>query len=337
MEPYDVPPPDNSEHGGERPDRTLRPAGDPQVRWSPAPAETPAEPRKSLLPWLLFIATCLSTFFVGMQLGDGTMPDPADLVNSALRNGFAYMGAVMLILGCHEMGHYLQALRYGVPVSPPYFIPMPFSPLGTMGAVIVQRRQPPDRKALFDIAVSGPLAGLVITLPLLYFGLQQAKIMAIPPNHNGLSFGDPLLMQWMSHAIHGPLPAGHDLILNPMLFAAWVGILITALNLIPIGQLDGGHILYTLIGRRAGLVAVSLLLGATGYMVVSMGYQQIVYGKMVIPPYFILCLLLLLMGPVHPPTRNDNVPLGWPRVMIGWLTLGFIILGFTPDPIKLGG
>ncbi len=254
------------------------------------------------LALMLFLATCLSTWLAG---------------------GLGYAVPLMMILLAHEMGHYLQARRYGVPASLPYFIPFPFvSPFGTMGAVIVQGAA--NRKSMFDIAISGPLAGLVLALPIAYVGVQQSEYAALPDSANVLRFGDPLILKWMYAAKHGPLPEGTDVIFNPLLFAGWVGIFITALNLIPIGQLDGGHMLYTLIGKRAHTVAMVLLWGAIAYMVYTRYYA-----------YSLMVLLLLLMGPRHPPTTDDSVPLGPVRIVLGWLTLGFIVIGFTPVPLAM--
>jgi len=230
---------------------------------------------------------------------------------------------VLAILMAHEMGHYLQARRYHVPATLPYFIPFPISPFGTMGAVIVQGAGVANRKVLFDIAISGPLAGLVLALPITWIGVQQAQFAEVPAGYPGPIFGEPLLLTWMFDWLRGTRPEGFEVLLNPMLFAGWVGIFITALNLIPIGQLDGGHILYTLIGRRAHAVAMLLLFGAVGYMIYSEYYA---YGLMV--------ALLWMMGPRHPPTADDTVPLGTFRILLGWLTLGFIVIGFTPMPIR---
>jgi len=282
---------------------------------------------------LLFAATCLSTFLVGMTPGAGPafleillrgklFEIPFATLQAALIDGAAFSSSVMLILLAHEMGHYLQARRYHVPASLPYFIPMPISPFGTMGAVIVQGAGVANRKQLYDIAITGPLAGLVFALPIAFFGIMNSQVAVIPPNVQGPIYGNPLLFTWMIEAVHGPMAANQDIMLTPLVFAGWVGIFITALNLIPIGQLDGGHILYTLIGKRAHVVATLLLLGAVAYMVYS---SYFAYGLMVI--------LLLLMGPRHPPTVDDRIPLGWPRVILGWLTLAFIIIGFTPTPI----
>jgi Zn-dependent protease len=304
---------------------------DPQ-RSVPKQGRHPLKPRsrrRKKLALFLFLATCFSTFLAGTGLWQFVF-FPALLLDKIIRadlselllNGLSYAIPVMSILLAHEMGHYLQARRYGVPASYPFFIPMPITPFGTMGAVIVQGAGVADRKQMFDIAISGPLAGLVLAIPITYFGLDQAKVAVIPPNAASMIYGDPLILQWMIKYIHGPLADNETIMLNPMLFAGWVGIFITALNLIPIGQLDGGHILYMLIGRRAHKVAMGLLFSAVAYMLWS--------GQM---SYMLIVILLFLFGPKHPPTADDRVPLGRMRIILGWLTLGFIIIGFTPTPI----
>ncbi len=298
----------------------------------PGPAQMSRYKKRALL---LFLATCVSVFLAGMTPGGGLAgfltianllvhgkPVPLEALVYFVQNGLIYAGAVLAILGSHEMGHYLQAKRYHVPATPPFFIPFPISPFGTMGAVIIQGAGVANRKAMFDIAISGPLAGLVLALPITWFGLKHAVIGPVPPNNPGIEFGEPLIFTWMFEWIRGPKPAGFEIMLNPLLFAGWVGIFITALNLIPIGQLDGGHILYTLVGRRAHVVATSLLMLAVVYMIYTANYS-----------YSLMVFLLLMMGPRHPPTADDAVPLGWFRHVLGWLTLGFIIIGFTPTPI----
>jgi membrane-associated protease RseP (regulator of RpoE activity) len=281
---------------------------------------------------VLFLATCCSVFLAGTVPGKGIAAlygrDPSDPplppLSELLLNGLTYFGAVMTILIAHEMGHYLQARRYRVPASVPYFIPFPITPIGTMGAVIVQGAGVANRKSLFDIAVSGPLAGLVFALPITMLGIWQAKISNMDPPPGEPIWGTPLIFQWFMHWIRGPLPEGSWLADNPWLFAGWVGIFITALNLMPIGQLDGGHILYTLIGRRAHGVAIGLLFAAMGYMILT---GQISYALMVV--------LLFVAGPRHPPTADDNVPLGAGRIVVGWLTLAFVLIGFTLTPISV--
>lgn len=293
---------------------------------------TPAPPR-SKVPLILFILTCLSTFIVGGTNHVPFVPTPGQFQllfqkiqamgwPTFLGNGFSYAGPVMLILLSHEMGHYLQSRRYHIPATRPLFIPMPMSPFGTMGAVILQQGGVANRKQMFDIAVSGPLAGLVFAIPFAYWGLLNSTVETVVPQSGTLSFGEPLILKWMITLVHGPLGENQEIVLNPMLFAGWVGIFITALNLIPIGQLDGGHILYTLIGKRANIAARLFLFSAIAYMIYSNEFA-----------YSLLILLLVFFGVTHPPTADDTVELGPMRTTIGWLTLAFFIIGFTVTPI----
>jgi Zn-dependent protease len=264
---------------------------------------------------VLFAATCVSTLVVGMAMF------PAPSLADNLARGLSYAGPLMLILLCHEMGHYLQSRRYHIPATLPIFLPMPFSPLGTMGAVIVQAAGTANRKAMFDIAVSGPLAGLVVALPVAWWGIQQSKVAVFPPDQAVTHFGDPLLLQGMVWLVHGPLGTNQDVVLNPLLYAGWVGLLLTGFNLLPIGQLDGGHIMYTLIGRRAHYVAMATMLAWVAYMVLTQYYL-----------FLLMVLLLLLFGIRHPPTTNDAMPLGTGRMIVGWATMALLVVCITPRP-----
>jgi Zn-dependent protease len=196
--------------------------------------------QRILLPVLLFIATCITTYLVG---------------------GPAYAGCVMGILLAHELGHFVQARQYHVPASLPYFIPIPAAPLGTMGAVIVMRGHMGNRKALFDIGITGPLAGLVPALICCVVGLSLSEVVDVT-RVPAVSLGSPLLFDYLAYLRFGSLPANQDVLLHPVAFAGWVGLFITALNLMPIGQLDGGHILYALLRRKAHPIATLFLAGA---------------------------------------------------------------------------
>ncbi len=241
----------------------------------------------------------------------------------SVQRGCLYSVPLMLILFCHEMGHFLQAVRYGVPASLPYFIPLPLPPLGTMGAVILQGRGVADRRMMFDIAVTGPIAGLVVTLPVLFYGISTSGY--IPEAYaGGFDFGQSLMVGWIIEFCHGPAPAGMVFEWNGFATAGWVGVFITALNLLPIGQLDGGHLMYTLVGRTAHWIAWALILIAAGAMIYHGVYS-----------YVLLLILVTLMGPRHPPTANDFVSLGWGRQVVGWATLSFLLIGFTFQPIIL--
>jgi membrane-associated protease RseP (regulator of RpoE activity) len=309
---------DNSEFEGEA---TYIPADRVEICEGPAWEWREVQPvrrhRRWRLPVLLFVATCLSTFFVGF------VPSGNWLVGIA--EGLRYAVPVMLILICHEMGHFIQAHRYGVYASLPYFIPMPFSPIGTLGAVIAMEPRMGGRRALFDIGITGPLAGLVPTLIFLVVGLKHSTL-AVPSKNALFYFGDPLLFQFLAEWILGPIPKGHVVAADPMAFAGWVGLLVTSLNLIPIGQLDGGHILYAILRKRAHKVATLLLFSAL-FLVV---WQWESLGN-----WSLMLVLLILLGPIHPPTADDDEPLGMGRMLLGWLTLAFIIVGFTPMPIQV--
>ncbi len=262
-----------------------------------------------LVPTVLFLGTCFSTIYAGR-------------LRYGLAGALTYAISVMVILTCHEMGHWLQARRYRVPASLPYFIPMPFSPLGTMGAIIAMRSRISSSKALFDIGISGPLAGLVPTLLMTVIGLRLSTVVDTPPQDLQFFFGTPLLFRLLIEHMFGALEPGQVLLFHPLVRAGWVGMLITALNLLPIGQLDGGHILYALLRERAQKVSLALLIAAVLAVVVG-GYYM----------WLLMLIILIMMGYRHPPTNDPEVPLGWGRVVLGWLTLAFLVLGFTPQPI----
>ena len=279
---------------------------------APLPQRRPVPRRRSVLPLILFLATCASTYYVGEYKYGPT-------------GGFLFAVSLMLILTAHEMGHFIQARRYQVPASWPFFIPMPMSPIGTMGAVIGMKARTGDRKALFDIAITGPLAGLVPALICSVIGLQLSTVAQnIEPGQ--FVVGSPLIFQWLISLFIAGVD-GHSIIdYHPLAFAGWVGIFITALNLIPIGQLDGGHILYSLLRKMAHPIATGLLCLAAILVILS-DYAQ----------WTPMILLLFLFGPRHPPTANDDVPLGWQRIVLGWLALFFVPLGFTPTPFLVVG
>lgn len=288
---------------------------------------------------ILFTLTVVSTFYAGtvntanqhrLLLRDRQTGQVLEIIDrhAMLIDGAIYCAGVIGILVFHEMGHYLQARRYRVPASPPYFIPMPITPLGTMGAVIFQQPDVADRKMLFDIAISGPLAGLVVALPLAWWGVQRGVIVTAPPGYNP-GFNDPLILRWLIDHFFGPLQPNQDILVNPVYFAAWVGILLTAVNLVPMGQLDGGHILYCLLGRRAHKIAVGLFAFAVGAAI-----YNIAFGDKSYLAWLVMLGLVFFGGIRHLPTSNDSVPLGPVRIILGWITLAFVVIGFTPSPFR---
>lgn len=268
----------------------------------------PAAPRSfwRALPLhvLLFVLTALSVWLVGgVELAIG----------------------VLSILFAHEMGHYVAARYYRIDATLPYFIPFPFplfSLVGTLGAVIRIRSPFPDRRALFDVGIAGPLAGFAVALPVLAAGLWEAQVAMMDPRPGVLYLGEPLLFQWAGELIHGPLGPHETLVIGPWGMAAWFGLLVTGLNLIPIGQLDGGHVVYGLFGpaiharvsRAASWVCLALLW----------------FG----PQWLMWALLMRVLGRAHPPTWWDKAPLGRGRRLVGLLGAVVFVISFVPDPIQ---
>ena len=277
--------------------------------------------RRVVLPVFLFAATCVSTFFAGALDWNPTyyidLNQSGRVLSAHWMQGLVYMAAVVGILLTHEMGHFLQTLRYRVPASLPYFIPVPMILTGTMGAVIGMEGSRADRKQLFDIGLSGPVAGLIVSLPIIWFGIQSATVAPITGE---VQLGDPLIFKLMAGYLRPELPP--DVILNknnPLLMAGWVGMLITGLNMMPISQLDGGHVIYGLFGRNSRFVARGFLIFAILFVVFGDHYN-----------WTVMLVLVILLGVDHPPTRDDNVRLGPVRYIIGLASLAIPVLCFTP-------
>ncbi|MGB9776470.1 MAG: site-2 protease family protein [Anaerolineae bacterium] len=294
-------------------------------------------------PWVnlvLFLATLLTVMLAGAA------PQPGGTLLSALLSGLPFAVALMTILLAHELAHYFVARRYGSPVSLPYFVPMPLSILGTMGAVIFQRAPMRDRKALFDIGIAGPLAGFIVAVPLLFLGLLFTRVGRpsdfLPPHEQtGVVYqeGNSLLYLAAKYLVFGRIlpdrATGEDVWLSlpvspggPVVFAAWAGLLVTALNLLPIGQLDGGHVAYALLGRRAWKLAY-LIIG----LLVALGIYLWVMGNPAWPTWIIWAMLGLLFGPRHPPPLNDASRLGPGRTILGILLIIVWVVTFVPVPL----
>ena len=231
----------------------------------------------------LFALTFLSTTYVGVFLSGQAPETPSDLVR-----GFAYSVPLMSILLAHELGHYFAARVHAVPATPPFFVPMPVPPLGTMGAVILMGERIERRNALLDIGAAGPLAGLAVALPVLCYGIAESPVQLQAPNGGYLMEGRSLLYVALVYALKGPIPEGYDIHLSPTAFAGWAGLLITMINLIPVAQLDGGHVAYALLGERQERVsrrlrsllplvalAVSLFYGLEAYHAGYRGYALV--------------------------------------------------------------
>jgi membrane-associated protease RseP (regulator of RpoE activity) len=236
------------------------------------------------------------------------------------------MGGARLVLGllsiltAHEMGHYVACRLYRVDATLPFFIPAPIlSLVGTLGAFIRIRSPIPNRRALFDIGIAGPLAGFAVCLPVLLLGLLEARVQPLE-GVEGIFLGEPLLFQWGVSLVWGALPDGVTLTLGPLGLAAWFGLFVTALNLIPIGQLDGGHLTYALFRERATKIS-----HVGSWICVAMVY----FG----PNWLVWALLVRLLGRRHPRTLNDYAPLGRTRRRLGLLALAVFVVCFTPSPI----
>lgn len=268
----------------------------------------------------LFVATCVSTTAVG---------------------GVAFSLPLMTILVAHEMGHYVTARIHGVPASPPYFVPMPIALLGTMGAVIVQS-ETADRRKLIDIGAAGPLAGLVVAIPVLFYGLTLSPVG--PPVPAGWQEGNSLLYAILKYATKGEwLPgAGRDVLVHPTAMAGWAGLFVTMLNLLPIGQLDGGHIATAYFGNRYERAArvghFLLLLLAVGAFATTYRAFGFDVATMAATLWLVWFLLLWVMrwlsgGRYHPPV--DDRPLPRSRVALFWIVVMTFLLVFMPVPLRL--
>lgn len=274
---------------------------------------SPLSGHRILLPLALFLGTCLTTSLVGRM---AYSPYGAAV----------YSLCLMTILLSHELGHYFQTLRYRVRSTYPLFIPVyfPFMPIqfGTLGAIIQMDGRIPNIRALFDIGISGPLAGLVPTLIFAYFGIHDSEIL--PSQSYGVQLGEPLILTWLIDIVHGPIPEGMSLWASPMLMAAWIGLLLTTINLMPIGQLDGGHVFYALLRERAARISFCIWIFIIAFSFYFTAYHLI-----------ILSTLALYFGQTHPPTGDDSCSLGRIRTFLGWAILGFVVLGMTPTPIMM--
>jgi len=268
----------------------------------------------------LFILTLLTTLAVGAiyeQVGLGELLRQPWL----LWKGLPFSLSIMGILLIHEMGHYLASRLHGVEATLPYFIPFP-TIIGTMGAVIRIKSPIPTRKALIDIGAAGPIAGLVAALPLTFIGLKLSSFVPRAGMEGALVLGDSLLFRLMSFIAMGNPPAGHDVILHPIAFAGWIGFFVTALNLIPVGQLDGGHVAYALMGRWHKPFAWVF-------------WAVLLVAGIFWPGWWWWALLILIFGIKHPPTLVDTIALDARRIAIGWLCFLLFILTMTPVPFSL--
>ena len=246
---------------------------------------------------------------------------------SLLLHGLWYSLSILAILGCHELGHYFACRYYRVDSSRPYFLPMPFLLTGTLGAFIRIRAPIPGKRALFDIGIAGPIAGVLVALPVLLIGMHLSSVVKLPTSFRGEVFelGEPLLFKAAEWLTFGSIPDGYSVNMHPMAFAAWFGMLATALNLFPIGQLDGGHISYAVLGRRSTVVTMVMVPCLIGLSFVSTSW--IVWTVLTVG-------MLLLFGPRHPRVVDEEIPLDRSRLWLAAFALLMFVLCFTPAPIQ---
>jgi membrane-associated protease RseP (regulator of RpoE activity) len=288
-----------------------------------------ASPSKGVITGRLFLHllllafTALTTTAVGVfWFYDQDVPEPQ---LHALGVGIVYSFTILTILAAHEMGHYIACCWYGVNATLPYFIPVPIPPVGTFGAFIKIKSPIPNRRALFDIGIAGPLAGFVFAIPaafIAHYFAEPAKPLEV--TEGIIYFNDPLLFQLFKHLLHLP----DDIANNPVWWAAWVGVFMTSLNLLPVGQLDGGHVTYAVFGSRGHrIIAIGCYLGVITLAIYSMRsgmWNWVVYA--------VILTLMLRVG--HPPLVDDDEPLGLARKVVAVIGLLVFILSFMPFPIS---
>jgi membrane-associated protease RseP (regulator of RpoE activity) len=304
-------------------------------------------PNRNSTNLILLILTIISTVLVGTTLYGGEAlaklipanADPGDIFAvfgivlshpQLLLSGLPYALTLLGILGVHEMGHYVMARVHKAAVTLPFFIPMPIG-LGTMGAVIRLKSPIKNRKQLFDIGVAGPLAGLAIAIPLLIVGLAMSPVEFVGKPIPGGQEGNSILYFLLKLIIKGRvLPGGgYDVIINTIAFPAWFGLIVTMINLLPIGQLDGGHVIYSIFGRkqwRVAQIAIFGLIGLGAYLAITTGE--------IINVWLLWVLLAQVFGLRHPPPLDDITPLDHRRKLIGYATIVIFILIFTPIPFS---
>ncbi|MEX1018015.1 MAG: site-2 protease family protein [Litorilinea sp.] len=305
----------------------------------------PAEARpRAWINLVLFLLTLVSTLFVGSLYAESNaeIESLADLLlPQNLILGWPFALTLLGILGAHEFGHYFAARFHKVAVTLPYFIPMPLG-FGTLGAFIQLKEPVPDRRRLFDIGIAGPLAGLILAVPLLFVGLATSPVIQIPPGMGGMLEGNSLLYYFAKIFVHGrALPdalTGEDILMNQVTFAAWIGLLVTALNLLPVGQLDGGHTVYALFGRQSRFVNMAALGGMTLLAIAGLEPVQAWLPALRSVGYngwFVwLGLIVFVLGPFHPPALDDVTELDTRRRWIGYVMILIFILTFVPSPFQ---
>jgi membrane-associated protease RseP (regulator of RpoE activity) len=246
------------------------------------------------------------------------------IASTTLNGGWAYSATILAILGCHELGHYIACRHYDVDASLPFFLPFPIAITGTAGAFIRIREPIPYKRWLFDIGIAGPIAGFVVAIPTLFLGIALSHFEPLG-NVRGEFLGEPLLLKFFTWIIWGHVPDSVALVLHPVGFAAWFGLLATAMNLFPIGQLDGGHISYTVFGKASTYVTIATI-GAA----IFLSYKSATW----IVWTLVVTGMLFAFGVAHPRVLDEDVPLDRGRKVLAVVALVIFVLCFTPVPLE---
>lgn len=285
------------------------------------PATVKSHKTRPLLHIALFLLTVVSTLVAWALVNDRSI---GDIMNHprVLKEGIPFSFSLLVILGFHELSHYVASKKHGLKVSLPYFIPFP-NILGTMGAVIIGRSPFPDRKSLFDVGVAGPFAGFVLSVIALMIGLRSSEIIKPVITPRTFLIGGSFLFNYIC-GLHFPdIPYGYTYSITPMMFAGWVGMFVTALNLLPMGQLDGGHISYALFGRFHSLISK-----------MTMGVLIFVGVVFYSPLWLVIVVFVALSAARHTPPLDDITPLDPPRVILSFFALLILFVCFIPVPLR---
>ena len=269
---------------------------------------------------LLFILTFMTTLLAGAFMKNVIPWEHPEKIYL----GLPFSITLLLILLSHELSHYFMSRRHHVSATPPYFIPAPpiLFIIGTFGAVIKMKPPIPDRRSLIDIGASGPISGFIIAVLAVIIGLKYSEIKSAKEIQEGLSLGSSILFYLLTKIVLNIAPDKYEIVLHPIAFAGWVGLLVTSLNLLPIGQLDGGHIVYALFGEKHQWISKAAL-----PVLVFMG---ITFW----PGWIVWAVLLIIIGYKHPPVVYPEIELDRKRKIIGWLCFIIFILTFTAIPIQ---
>ena len=306
----------------------------PELSTPALPVPERARPRNRLALHIgLFILTLITATLAGAESYASFISEfgrrTVTIDRSLFLGGLWYSGTFLAILGAHEAGHYLYCRYYGLDASLPYFIPLPpfLTITGTLGAVIRIREPFRTRTELFDVGIAGPVAGLIVLIPALFYGFTLSTVVPEPTSGTLTYFGEPLLFQWVAQLVIGPVADGSTINVHPVVWGCWFGLFATALNLLPFGQLDGGHIVYAVFGERiAKMVSAATALGLAAMIGLSITW---------IVPTVMLLAMWRWIGLRHPVPLNPYEPLSSGRRAFALIALVALVVCFTPTPIRI--